>query len=115
MRWSRLRYLLEGEQIPRFYGVAWQEPWRASVVIFPIPLNWIARWGWLFWGRLRGPRAFSKQEKLRSCAKEIEKLFMEAPIQTFKNPDGSVTFPKDAQWRAGRIADEVCKLLDLVK
>jgi hypothetical protein len=31
----------EGEFLPRGYGIAWYEPHRSRVVLYPIPLNWV--------------------------------------------------------------------------
>ena len=50
--------IVRGEQIPRWYGVAWREFDRDCVVVMPIPLNvlvgWARRfWHWLRWGFVR--------------------------------------------------------------
>ena len=42
----------EGEPVPKYYGVAWYEPWRLGTVCYPIPVNIIAAacrhiWMWL--------------------------------------------------------------------
>jgi len=29
----------QGESIPKFYGAAYHEPWQATTVCYPIPLN----------------------------------------------------------------------------
>lgn len=34
-----------GEMIPRFYGVAYHDYPRRVAICYPIPLNWLIRWG----------------------------------------------------------------------
>lgn len=48
-----LRQIREGEMIPRFSGIAWKNFESLSVVVLPVPVNVIARWGRTFWFWLR--------------------------------------------------------------
>lgn len=34
--------LCEGARIPRFYGLAWRDHARCEVVVYPMPINWLA-------------------------------------------------------------------------
>ena len=64
-RWTdRERYeiIKDGGQLPRWQGiVAYDAPTR-SMLIAPIPFNWVLAWGWHFWGRLK--QGWRKQDLL---------------------------------------------------
>jgi hypothetical protein len=47
---SKMR-LVEGQRIPRGFGIAWWRPETAEAFCLPIPFNWIAGWArraWMF-------------------------------------------------------------------
>jgi len=49
------KHIREGEEIPRFYGVAFHDFVRHEYVCYPIPLNKIVAWiQWLRW-KLKSP------------------------------------------------------------
>jgi hypothetical protein len=50
------REVLEGQEVPRGYGVAYVEPGGTSATCYPIPLNFIVRWSLLLWYALKIPR-----------------------------------------------------------
>ena len=55
------RFVMEGEQLPRFYGHAYHEVFNDTRVAYPIPLNLIVRaWKWAYykvWGpAFKAPR-----------------------------------------------------------
>ncbi len=61
----KLRRVVRGrhEEIPRGYGVAWEDPVRWARVCYPVPLNrligWLRRIRWELATPPRGPRAAS--------------------------------------------------------
>jgi len=51
-----VREVLEGQEVPRGYGVAYIQPGGTSATCYPIPLNLIVRWSLLLWYALKIPR-----------------------------------------------------------
>ena len=49
------QYIRENDRLPRFYGYAYSLIGYHTVVIYPIPLNYLVRWLRLFWMWLRVP------------------------------------------------------------
>jgi hypothetical protein len=57
--------LTEGEEMPRFYGLAYYDSSRA--VCYPIPLNLIINYGRKLWYRIKAPSLSEMERKLREA------------------------------------------------
>lgn len=48
------RAIFEGETMPPFYGIAYRDIAMRQAICYPIPLNWLVRWGRELYFALRG-------------------------------------------------------------
>jgi hypothetical protein len=53
----------EGEMIPRLYGVAYRNPIGDYTVCYPVPLNWLVRYGRILWWKLAIPKDLDSLER----------------------------------------------------
>jgi hypothetical protein len=51
------RVIMGGERVPRGYGIAYRDFLMDAVVCYPVPLNWLVRWGRDLARRLKVPTA----------------------------------------------------------
>jgi len=58
------KYIKAGEESPKWYGLAWLDFAKNQHVVYPIPLNWFARWIRDLYYFLAVPKRKTYMEKL---------------------------------------------------
>ena len=70
------RFVREGDEIPRGYGVAWSDPARWGAVCYPFPfhkpIGWLRRW---YWDAVQPPRS-PEADRLKRRVAELEKRLL---------------------------------------
>jgi hypothetical protein len=59
--------IMEGEKIPTFYGVAYRDFAMMQAVCYPIPLNWVVRWGRELYFRLSNPETNGLEDAIHKA------------------------------------------------
>lgn len=67
MKISLSKYVQEGCELPKFYGIAYWEYWRNYAVAYPVPINLVVRFGRWAWHELIKFRPTELDKMLRKA------------------------------------------------